>query len=370
MTRERSTWLWRGQLPRSSARTASPSGALACRKGHQSLPALANLYLTDFDREVLTRRDGVVRYADDLVVCCADADSAEQARFDVEQSLRPLLLELNNAKSYVSHFDIGFSFLGWVFLKNDGFEESPHTAWTHPMTVARGRADGGLFGHHHPPSPPPTAEKAGAMTSPLYVVDPAAVVRKDGGRIVVTVHSELRASVPLNGISELVLFGPANVSSQALCALLAASVPVVLLRSDGRARGRLEPPGAAHIESRRRQLTQSTQPERRKAAAAAMLGGKLANQRVSLLRMARSGDVSSADRGPPRETGRPGRSAATETRRPTRAARAARHGRRRGRGVLPRPAPDLELVTWLRTTRPRRQRPPQCAHQLLFGLGA
>ena len=55
------------------------------------------------------------------------------------------------------------------------------------------------------------------MTSPLYVVDPAAVVRKDGGRIVVTVHSELRASVPLNGISELVLFGPANVSSQ-LCA--------------------------------------------------------------------------------------------------------------------------------------------------------
>ena len=119
---------------------------LGVPQGAPISPALANLYLTDFDREVLTRHDGVVRYADDLVVCCADADLAEQARFDVEQSLRPLLLELNNAKSYVSHFDIGFSFLGWVFLKNDGFEESPHGAWTHPMTVAHGRADGGLFG--------------------------------------------------------------------------------------------------------------------------------------------------------------------------------------------------------------------------------
>ena len=60
-------------------------------------PALANLYLTGFDREINSRRSGGVRYADDLVVCCVDAASAEAARFDVEQSLRPLHLEIGRA---------------------------------------------------------------------------------------------------------------------------------------------------------------------------------------------------------------------------------------------------------------------------------
>lgn len=102
-------------------------------------PALANLYLTEFDREVENRRGGVVRYADDIVVCCPDSDSAESARFDIEQALRPLGLDINHRKSYVSHFDNGFSFLGWVFFRNDGFEEDPHSNWTHPMSVGRPR---------------------------------------------------------------------------------------------------------------------------------------------------------------------------------------------------------------------------------------
>jgi len=102
-------------------------------------PALANLYLTEFDRAISGRRGGVVRYADDLVVCCPDPDSAESARFDIEQALRPLGLRINHAKSYVSDFDTGFAFLGWVFFRDDGFEEGPNPRWTHPMSVGRAR---------------------------------------------------------------------------------------------------------------------------------------------------------------------------------------------------------------------------------------
>lgn len=111
-------------------------------------PALANLYLTAFDRAIQDRRGGVVRYADDMVVCCADPDAAESARFDIEQALRPLGLTMNTAKSYVSSFDVGFSFLGWVFFRDDGFEEGPHDGWVHPMSVARARAQ-------QPGQPPP-----------------------------------------------------------------------------------------------------------------------------------------------------------------------------------------------------------------------
>ena len=134
------------------------------------------------------------------------------------------------------------------------------------------------------------------MSGPLYVIEPAAVVRKDGGRIVVTVDGELRASLPLMELTEVVLLGPANVSTQALRALLGANVPVVFLRSDGRARGRLEPPGATQIETRRRQLALSADLAARLHIASACIGAKIHNQRVGLVRAARSPDLAEADR--------------------------------------------------------------------------
>ena len=131
------------------------------------------------------------------------------------------------------------------------------------------------------------------MNVPLYVTHPAAVLRRQDGRILVTVDGELRASVPVKGLSEVVLLGPANVTTQALCALLAEGVPVVFLRSDGRARGRLEPPDCANIERRREQMRRSEHSEQRQLFASWILSAKLANQRVAVQRLARRNDQSS-----------------------------------------------------------------------------
>ena len=104
-------------------------------------PALANHFLSGFDRAL---EDGVgghlVRYADDICVCCRSEEDALGALWQAEVLLRRLHLELAPEKSYVSSFERGFSFLGWVFYGDHGFEESPSDAWVHPLSVASARA--------------------------------------------------------------------------------------------------------------------------------------------------------------------------------------------------------------------------------------
>ncbi len=97
-------------------------------------------------------------------------------------------------------------------------------------------------------------------------------------------------SAPLGRLSEVVLFGNVAVTTPAMNALLAEDVPLVLLRADGRPRGRLEPPRASHIEARRRQLALSTDPAARLQAARAMVRGKLQNQDILLRRRAARSD--------------------------------------------------------------------------------
>jgi len=106
-------------------------------------PALANHYLAGFDRGLDGRRGRLVRYADDMALFCADEEAAQSIRWDVERGLADLRLRLNMAKSYVSSFERGFSFLGWVFFRDGGYEESPSGRWVHPMSVGRGRRPGG-----------------------------------------------------------------------------------------------------------------------------------------------------------------------------------------------------------------------------------
>lgn len=130
-----------------TAPVVTPDGiewpAAGVPQGAPISPALANHFLSPFDEAVDGRRGRLVRFADDLAVFCADVDTAECARADVESALAALRLRPNPSKSYVSSFDRGFSFLGWVFFGEDGFEEEPGDGWTHPMTVGRRRGRSG-----------------------------------------------------------------------------------------------------------------------------------------------------------------------------------------------------------------------------------
>ncbi|MER7546243.1 reverse transcriptase domain-containing protein [Spirillospora sp. NPDC127506] len=78
-------------------------------------PALAELFLADFDREVDGRSGRPVRYADDLTVLCQGPDEAMAALTDVDRALTARGLRINPDKTYIANFDFGFTLLGWRF---------------------------------------------------------------------------------------------------------------------------------------------------------------------------------------------------------------------------------------------------------------
>lgn len=79
-------------------------------------PLLANVYLHPFDVAIVGRGLALVRYADDLVVMCANPHDARRALAVVDQALAGLDLSLNREKTAVVPFGPRFSFLGAQFV--------------------------------------------------------------------------------------------------------------------------------------------------------------------------------------------------------------------------------------------------------------
>ncbi|WP_131787812.1 CRISPR-associated endonuclease Cas1 [Protofrankia symbiont of Coriaria ruscifolia] len=121
---------------------------------------------------------------------------------------------------------------------------------------------------------------------PLYVVGHGSVLSKRGGRLVISRDGQVITSAPLSLVAEVVLLGNVTVTTPTMNALLADSVPLVLLTDDGRARGRLEPPSAPHIDVRRQQLARSGDESARLELARAVVRGKIHNQDILLRRRA------------------------------------------------------------------------------------
>jgi RNA-directed DNA polymerase len=84
-------------------------------------PLLANIYMHEFDRQMLQAGYGVIRYADDFVVTCGTQKEAEEARQTAEQILKGLGLELHPEKTRVLDTrTTRFQFLGYEFFPREG----------------------------------------------------------------------------------------------------------------------------------------------------------------------------------------------------------------------------------------------------------
>ncbi|MBA3532763.1 MAG: RNA-directed DNA polymerase [Ardenticatenales bacterium] len=88
-------------------------------QGSALSPLLCNIYLHEFDRALVDKGQHLVRYADDWVILCRRKQEAEAALQLASQVLRKLRLEIHPGKSGVVHFDEGFSFLGYFFVRGD-----------------------------------------------------------------------------------------------------------------------------------------------------------------------------------------------------------------------------------------------------------
>lgn len=81
-------------------------------------PLWANIYLHQLDRALSRQGLHIVRYADDFLILNLKKFQAHAAMQAVEEALTPLVLKLSAAKTRITCFDEGFTFLGVDFYKN------------------------------------------------------------------------------------------------------------------------------------------------------------------------------------------------------------------------------------------------------------
>lgn len=91
-------------------------------------PLLSNVYLHAFDERMTRAGLALVRYADDWIVLSTSEADARAALNQVMDALAKLKLAIHPQKTWVTHFDRGFSFLGVFFLRGEHFYLSPAQA--------------------------------------------------------------------------------------------------------------------------------------------------------------------------------------------------------------------------------------------------
>ena len=78
-------------------------------------PLIANIYLDEFDQEMMTREHRIVRYADDILIFCTSQSGAENALKVARDILEvKLKLKVNEKKTHIAHSKTGIKFLGVV----------------------------------------------------------------------------------------------------------------------------------------------------------------------------------------------------------------------------------------------------------------
>lgn len=219
-------------------------------------PLLANLYLDELDEELLDQGFRLVRYADDFVVLSKDLDGALRAREAASRALAKLGLELHEGKTQVRSFDEGFGYLGYLFVRSLRLEESrrspeesvaseletiPKGSWLAQVPFERLRelarapeAEGPAAPIELVPLAPSRRPAASGLA--IYVCDVESRLRLSGDRLLVERSTEPARSLPVRGVSHLVLLGPTRVSLALMSRLADLGVPTLVCRRSGELR--------------------------------------------------------------------------------------------------------------------------------------
>jgi CRISPR-associated protein Cas1 len=121
----------------------------------------------------------------------------------------------------------------------------------------------------------------------VYVTEQGATIRRAGGRLLVTKESEVLLAVPISSIANVVIFGQAQVTTQAAHGLLDAGADVAFLTRSGRLKGLLSAGLSKNAVIRLAQYKRFSEASFRLGIARAIVAGKIRNQRVMVSRYCR-----------------------------------------------------------------------------------
>ena len=78
-------------------------------------PLLSNIYLDEFDQEMMKRKHRIVRYADDILIFCTSKSGAQNALKVASHVLEVTLkLKVNKRKTHIAYSNTGIKFLGVI----------------------------------------------------------------------------------------------------------------------------------------------------------------------------------------------------------------------------------------------------------------
>ena len=254
--------------------------------------ALANLYLSEFDRLCQEAEIPLVRYGDDCVAVCHSYLQANRFLAMMQGWLEDIYLTLNPDKTRIVGPDEGFVFLGHMFAKQRVI--APERKW-----VQAGKKPKVARPMYGPPKacsivplPKVKTKKStdeywrDGMTT-LYVTEQGAYLRVRHSQFQVFHEQELRISIPANNITFVVMFGACTVSHGAVRLALQRRIPLLYLSNKGRYFGRLQTTGQAKIEYLVAQVTKSQDEDFVRRQAMNVIVGKLHNSRKLLMRLNR-----------------------------------------------------------------------------------
>ena len=78
----------------------------------------------------------------------------------------------------------------------------------------------------------------------LYITQQGAVLHKSGNQIIVKKERDVLQEIPIVQLDEVVIFGNGHITTPTMGYLLGKNIPVSFLSSQGKYKGKLQPPYA------------------------------------------------------------------------------------------------------------------------------
>lgn len=239
-------------------RAKSPRPDTGLPQGSPLSPVLANLVLAQLDLEIAGHGFPVVRYADDLAIGASSHSEAWEAMRVASDAAGRLDLKTGSAKSEVSSFEEGFTFLGEDF--------GPR----YPPVLVSARMQ----------LPDRKIVYAGLQGSFMFL--------KAGRLRVRTKHDQVILDVPSSEVRRIVVLGSVGVTSGVRAWALGQGVEIVHLSRRGGYLGHtVNLGGSLRVERIRAQLAFSEDRDRRIALARLMVESKVRQQRAVLVTLLR-----------------------------------------------------------------------------------
>lgn len=313
-------------------------------QGSPLSPLLANLFLDHLDDALLGKNLHIIRYADDFVVLCKTQKRAQKALEITADVLADLKLHFNEEKTRLTHFNRGFRFLGVDFIRSFAFKRPAKSRLPRAKDRRKPAAPPPATPATAPPAPPdnalaeafyelgitpdqfpPAVSTAAAFDEPdfdapetplsretpdnaaladqpdidspshrldpilqtLYLLQHGAVLGKKSERFTVSHNDHPAQHIPAVHVDHILVFGNAQITTQAMHYCLQNHKPIYLLSAGGKYYGAIDAFATAPIKLHKQQFMLSDQPEFCLDIAQAFVLGKLKNSQLILKRYAR-----------------------------------------------------------------------------------